>query len=110
MQWVHASHARLYESGIRKSIPVSVSERHTNDTFNDTVHDNIYKHRAILTQKWEQLFNKVDVLSLFNSIILKVMHHEQYIKRLIGKKGNSLAAFYLKKWNFLLYTIKYVDI
>ncbi len=53
--------------------------------------------------KSEQLFNKIFVFCLFNSIILKIMHRKS-IKRLIGKKGNSL------KFNFLLYNIKYIDI
>ncbi len=44
--------------------------------------------------KSEQFCNKIYVLSLFNYIILKIVHPEQYIKRLIGKQVNSLAAFY----------------
>ncbi len=44
--------------------------------------------------KSEQMFNKIDVLCLFNYIILKIVHPEQYIKRLIWKTINSLAAFY----------------
>ncbi len=34
-----------------KLIPVSVSEWQINNTFNDTFHDNINQHRAILIQK-----------------------------------------------------------
>ncbi len=44
--------------------------------------------------KREFFFNKIDVLCLHNYTILKIVHPEQYIKRLIGKKVNSLAAFY----------------
>ncbi len=37
--------------------------------------------------KSEQIFNKInDVLCLLNHIILKSVHPEQYIKRLIEKK------------------------
>ncbi len=32
--------------GIIKSIPVSVSERQINDTFNDTFHNDINKHKV----------------------------------------------------------------
>ncbi len=39
--------------GIIKSIPVSVSKRQINNTFNDTFHNDINNHiKAILTQKW----------------------------------------------------------
>ncbi len=44
---------------IRKS--VSVSERQINDTFNNTFHNDINKHRAILTQKskvWQHFILK----------------------------------------------------
>ncbi len=37
--------------GIIKTIPVSVSEKQINDTFNDIFHYDINKHNAILTQK-----------------------------------------------------------
>ncbi len=37
---------------IIKSIPVSVWEKQINNTFNDTFHNDINKHQAILTQKW----------------------------------------------------------
>ncbi len=36
--------------GIIKSIPVSVSETQINNTFNDTFHGDINKHKAILSQ------------------------------------------------------------
>ncbi len=38
--------------GIIKSIPVLVSKIQINDTFNDTLLNDINKHKAILTQKW----------------------------------------------------------
>ncbi len=37
---------------IIKSLPVLVSEKQINDTFNDTFHNDINKYKAILTQKW----------------------------------------------------------
>ncbi len=33
-----------------KSIPVSLSEKQINDTFNDTFHNDINKQKAMLTQ------------------------------------------------------------
>ncbi len=78
--------------GIIKSILVLVSERQINDTFNDTLQDDINMHKAILTHKWT-ICNKIDVLCLFNYTILKIVCPELYIKRLIIKV-NSLAAFY----------------
>ncbi len=44
--------------------------------------------------KVNNFFNKGDVLYLFNYNILKIVCPEKYIKRLIGTKVNSLAAFY----------------
>ncbi len=37
--------------GIIKSIPVSVSERQINNNFNNTFHNDIKKHKAVLTLK-----------------------------------------------------------
>ncbi len=37
--------------GIIKSIRVSISEKEINVTFNDTFHNDINKHKTILTQK-----------------------------------------------------------
>ncbi len=37
--------------------------------------------------------NKIDGLCLYNYTILKIVHAEQYIKKLIRKKS-SLTAFY----------------
>ncbi len=44
----------------------------------------------------KKINNKIVVLCLFNYIILKIVCPEQYIKRLIEKKVNSLATFYSK--------------
>ncbi len=44
--------------------------------------------------KSDFFLNKSYVLCLYNYTILKIVHPEQYIKSLIGKKVNSLAAFY----------------
>ncbi len=37
---------------ITKLIPVLVSERQINDTFNNTFQNDINKHKAIFTQTW----------------------------------------------------------
>ncbi len=44
--------------------------------------------------KRKNILNKIDVLYLSIYIILKIVRPEQYIKRLIGNKINSLAAFH----------------
>ncbi len=77
--------------GIKKQI---------NDTFNDTFHNAFNKHKTILTQN-EFYFYKIDVLCLFNYIILKIMHTEQYIKRLVEKKSTVCLHFILKNETFL---------
>ncbi len=51
--------------------------------------------KKLFWPKSEHLFNKIDVLCLFNYIILKIVRPVQYIKMLIeNKKVNSLVAFY----------------
>ncbi len=47
--------------------------------------------------KSEIYFNKIDVLCLFNYIILKIVQPEQYIKRLIGKKSKVWLYVYILK-------------
>ncbi len=59
--------------------------------------------------KSETFFNKIDVLCFFNHIILKIVHPEQYIKRLIEIKLTVWLHYFLKI-KFSLDTIKYVDI
>ncbi len=88
---------------------VSVSERQIKDTFNDTFHNDINKHRAILTQKWTIFKNKIDVLCLFNYIILKIACPEQNIKRLIGKKSQQFDYVLFLKMTFS-FVYKYVGI
>ncbi len=44
--------SKVWDSiGIINSIPVSVSERQIPGTFNDSFHNNINKHKVILTKK-----------------------------------------------------------
>ncbi len=45
--------SKVWDSiGIINSIPVSVSERQIPGAFNDSFHNNINKHKVILTKKW----------------------------------------------------------
>ncbi len=61
---------------------------------------------AILTQKWT-IFNKIDVLCLFNYIILKIVCFEQYIKMVNWNKSQQFGyILFLKlKFSFVHYKI-----
>ncbi len=85
--------------GIIKSILVSVSERQINDTFNDTFHNDILSIK-LFWPKSEQVFNKIDVLCLFNYIILKIMCHEQYYQKVNRKKSQQFGCILFLKIKF----------